>query len=127
MTSPLIPVFTGTLQDQSVQLCNARDLHIFLQVGAERRLTFARLAVIISSLPHMGGRVWKPEVQADEPPALRLFYRPSHSNPVWAACVGGRKPCRILYPVFQPALCRPPSFGSERERFNQTVQESRHV
>jgi phage anti-repressor protein len=31
----LIPVFTGTLQDQSVQLCNARDLHTFLQVGRD--------------------------------------------------------------------------------------------
>lgn len=36
MTSTaLIPVFTGTLQDQSVQLCNARDLHAFLQVGKD--------------------------------------------------------------------------------------------
>ena len=32
-TNALIPVFTGTLQDQPVQLCNARDLHAFLQVG----------------------------------------------------------------------------------------------
>lgn len=29
----LVPVFTGTLQDQSTQLCNARDLHAFLAVG----------------------------------------------------------------------------------------------
>lgn len=36
MTSTtLIPVFIGTLQDQSVQLCNARDLHAFLQVGKD--------------------------------------------------------------------------------------------
>ena len=34
-TNALIPVFAGTLQDQPVQLCNARDLHIFLQVGKE--------------------------------------------------------------------------------------------
>jgi anti-repressor protein len=27
----LIPVFTGTIQHQSVQLCNARDLHKFLE------------------------------------------------------------------------------------------------
>jgi anti-repressor protein len=34
MTShDLVPVFTGTLQDQSTQLCNARDLHAFLAVG----------------------------------------------------------------------------------------------
>jgi phage anti-repressor protein len=36
MTSTtLIPVFTGTLQDQPTQLCNARDLHTFLQVGKD--------------------------------------------------------------------------------------------
>lgn len=36
MTSTiLIPVFTGTLQNKSVQLCNARDLHAFLQVGKD--------------------------------------------------------------------------------------------
>lgn len=33
MTTELIPVFTGTLQDQPVQLCNARDLHELLKVG----------------------------------------------------------------------------------------------
>jgi anti-repressor protein len=33
MNTTLIPVFAGTLQNQSVQLCNARDLHAFLQVG----------------------------------------------------------------------------------------------
>ncbi len=27
----LIPVFTGTIQHQSIQLCNARDLHQFLE------------------------------------------------------------------------------------------------
>ena len=31
----LVPVFTGTLQDQSTQLCNARDLHAFLAVGRD--------------------------------------------------------------------------------------------
>ncbi|MDO9205610.1 antA/AntB antirepressor family protein [Methylotenera sp.] len=30
--NPLIPVFTGILQNDSVQLCNARDLHTFLQI-----------------------------------------------------------------------------------------------
>lgn len=29
----LVPVFTGSLQDQTLQLCNARDLHAFLCVG----------------------------------------------------------------------------------------------
>ena len=28
----LVPVFTGSLQDQPLQLCNARDLHTFLGV-----------------------------------------------------------------------------------------------
>lgn len=28
----LVPVFTGSLQDQTLQLCNARDLHAFLDV-----------------------------------------------------------------------------------------------
>ena len=32
-TKSLVPVFSGTLQDQSVQLCNARELHRFLQIG----------------------------------------------------------------------------------------------
>jgi anti-repressor protein len=31
--TPLVPVFTGTISNQSVQLCNARDLHSFLDVG----------------------------------------------------------------------------------------------
>jgi phage anti-repressor protein len=34
-STSLVPVFTGTLQDQSVQLCNARDLHAFLEVGRD--------------------------------------------------------------------------------------------
>ena len=29
----LIPVFNGSIQNQPVQLCNARDLHSFLEVG----------------------------------------------------------------------------------------------
>lgn len=33
--SSLIPVFTGTIADRSVQLVNARDLHAFLQVGRD--------------------------------------------------------------------------------------------
>lgn len=33
--SPLIPVFTGILQNDSVQLCNARDLHTYLQIGKD--------------------------------------------------------------------------------------------
>lgn len=33
--SKLIPVFTGTLQYQTVQLSNARDLHAFLEVGRD--------------------------------------------------------------------------------------------
>ena len=33
MNTNLIPVFTGTLQYTPVQLCNARDLHAFLEVG----------------------------------------------------------------------------------------------
>lgn len=31
----LVPVFTGTIQHQSTQLCNARDLHAILQVGRD--------------------------------------------------------------------------------------------
>ncbi|SDX53255.1 anti-repressor protein [Nitrosomonas oligotropha] len=31
----LVPVFTGTISNQSVQLCNARDLHCFLEVGTK--------------------------------------------------------------------------------------------
>lgn len=34
-TTALVPVFTGTLQDQPIQLCNARDLHAALQSGQE--------------------------------------------------------------------------------------------
>lgn len=30
-TTDLVPVFTGIIQNQSVQLCNARDLHKFLE------------------------------------------------------------------------------------------------
>ncbi len=31
----LIPVFTGIIQNQSVQLCNARDLHAYLQISKD--------------------------------------------------------------------------------------------
>lgn len=34
-TTDLVPVFTGTIQNQSVQLCNARDLYKFLGSGRE--------------------------------------------------------------------------------------------
>lgn len=34
-TTILVPVFTGTIKNQSVQLCNARDLHAFLAVGRD--------------------------------------------------------------------------------------------
>jgi phage anti-repressor protein len=33
--TPLVPVFTGTISNQSIQLCNARDLHHFLESGRE--------------------------------------------------------------------------------------------
>lgn len=33
--TPLVPVFTGTISNQSIQLCNARDLHCFLGVGTK--------------------------------------------------------------------------------------------
>lgn len=33
MTNQLIPVFNGTINSQSVLLCNARELHVFLGVG----------------------------------------------------------------------------------------------
>lgn len=33
--TPLVPVFTGTISNQSVQLCNARDLHQFLEIGTK--------------------------------------------------------------------------------------------
>ena len=32
MATALIPVFTGTLADRTVQLCDARTLHVFMQV-----------------------------------------------------------------------------------------------
>lgn len=34
-TTELVPVFTGTLQNQTVQLVNARDLHVCLQIGKD--------------------------------------------------------------------------------------------
>ncbi len=33
--SNLIPVFNGTISNQSVQLCNARELHTFLDIGKD--------------------------------------------------------------------------------------------
>lgn len=33
--SNLVPVFTGQLQDQTIQLCNARELHAVLEVGKD--------------------------------------------------------------------------------------------
>lgn len=33
MTAQLIPVFDGTISNESVLLCNARELHTFLEVG----------------------------------------------------------------------------------------------
>lgn len=33
MTNQLIPVFNGTISNEPVLLCNARDLHTFLEVG----------------------------------------------------------------------------------------------
>ncbi|MCN4416096.1 antA/AntB antirepressor family protein, partial [Escherichia coli] len=33
MTSQLIPVFNGTIDNETALLCNARDLHAFLGVG----------------------------------------------------------------------------------------------
>ncbi|WP_063102162.1 antA/AntB antirepressor family protein [Escherichia coli] len=33
MTIQLIPVFSGTISNETVLLCNARDLHDFLEVG----------------------------------------------------------------------------------------------
>ncbi|EDW9123483.1 phage antirepressor Ant [Salmonella enterica subsp. enterica serovar Braenderup] len=33
MTSQLIPVFNGTISNETILLCNARDLHTFLEVG----------------------------------------------------------------------------------------------
>ncbi|EBB7895873.1 phage antirepressor Ant [Salmonella enterica] len=35
MTTQLIPVFNGTINNESVLLCNARDLHAFLDVGKD--------------------------------------------------------------------------------------------
>lgn len=32
MQTALIPVFSGTIQNQPTQLCNARDLHVFLEI-----------------------------------------------------------------------------------------------
>ncbi len=33
MTIQLIPVFSGTISNETILLCNARDLHDFLEVG----------------------------------------------------------------------------------------------
>ncbi len=33
--TPLVPVFTGTISSQPIQLCNARDLYQFLEVGKD--------------------------------------------------------------------------------------------
>ncbi|ENS0888660.1 antA/AntB antirepressor family protein [Escherichia coli] len=33
MTTQLIPVFNGTISNETILLCNARDLHAFLEVG----------------------------------------------------------------------------------------------
>ncbi|EPE5170243.1 antA/AntB antirepressor family protein, partial [Yersinia enterocolitica] len=33
MTNQLIPVFDGTISNETTLLCNARDLHSFLGVG----------------------------------------------------------------------------------------------
>ena len=33
--SNLIPVFNGLIQNQPVQLCNARELHTFLDIGKD--------------------------------------------------------------------------------------------
>lgn len=35
MNSQLIPVFNGTISDESAPLCNARDLHEFLGIGRD--------------------------------------------------------------------------------------------
>ncbi len=35
MTSQLIPVFNGTIANETALLCNARDLHAFLEVGKD--------------------------------------------------------------------------------------------
>ncbi|EMQ1857120.1 antA/AntB antirepressor family protein [Salmonella enterica] len=35
MTNQLIPVFNGTINNEPVLLCNARDLHAFLDVGKD--------------------------------------------------------------------------------------------
>ncbi|EHL8730602.1 antA/AntB antirepressor family protein [Salmonella enterica] len=35
MTTQLIPVFNGTINNEPVLLCNARDLHAFLDVGKD--------------------------------------------------------------------------------------------
>ncbi|MGT3216553.1 antA/AntB antirepressor family protein, partial [Yersinia enterocolitica] len=33
MTNQLIPVFDGTISNETTLLCNARDLHAFLGIG----------------------------------------------------------------------------------------------
>ncbi|HBD4158739.1 TPA: phage antirepressor Ant, partial [Escherichia coli] len=33
MTTQLITVFNGTISNETILLCNARDLHAFLEVG----------------------------------------------------------------------------------------------
>ncbi|EKK2771350.1 antA/AntB antirepressor family protein, partial [Escherichia coli] len=35
MTSQLIPVFNGTIANETTLFCNARDLHAFLEVGKD--------------------------------------------------------------------------------------------
>lgn len=69
MTTALVPVFTGTLADRAVQLCDARALHTFMQVkrdfsnwikGRIRKFGFAAgedylLAKSGEQVPHQGG------------------------------------------------------------------------
>ncbi len=37
--SNLIPVFNGLIQNQPVQLCNARELHAFLEIQTRLTMT----------------------------------------------------------------------------------------
>lgn len=69
MADALIPVFTGTLADRTVQLCDARTLHVFMQVkrdfsnwikGRIRKFGFVAnedylLAKSGEQVPHQGG------------------------------------------------------------------------
>lgn len=82
MTSQLIPVFNGTIANETTLLVNARDLHTFLGVGkrfaswiTERieEYGFVENQDYISYFPETGNRLWAREKRL--PPYPRYSQR----------------------------------------------------